>query len=232
MCLSISGRCLISQFLFKESANRGKCLQPCRRFYYIKDKKGNELKIENHHVLSPKDLCTLPFIEGIKKLNIKALKIEGRNRNPEYIDAVVRVYRKALDKKLNKKELEELLEQLNKVYNKGFSSGFYIGMPTSDDFSNVENNSSSESKEFIGKIKHYYPKISVGLIRLTSSLKIGDEIYIIGNKTGLIRTAIKSMQISHKTINEAMKFQEIAIKLPYCRKNDEVYKIIKRNTNI
>src|SRR3989338_9403245 len=103
MCLSISGRCLMSQFLFNESANRGKCIHPCRRFYHVKDQEGNELKIDNHYILSAKDLCTLPFIEKLKKANISAFKIEGRNKEPEYVSSVVQVYRKALDKKLTEK---------------------------------------------------------------------------------------------------------------------------------
>jgi len=227
MCLSVSGRCLTSQFLFNESANRGKCIHPCRRFYYVKDKEGNELRLENNYILSAKDLCTLPFIEKLKKAGITAFKIEGRNKEPEYVDTVVRVYRKALDKKLTKKQMQESLDELNKVYNKGFSSGFYLKMPTSDDFARSEDSSSAQSKQFIGKISHYYPKINVGLLKLnTGSLKTNDEIIIIGKTTGVIKTKIKSMEMSHKQINEAKKGNEIGIKLPFCRKGDEVYKII------
>lgn len=229
MCLSISGRCLMSQFLFNESANRGKCIHPCRRFYYIKDNEGNELKIDNHYILSAKDLCTLPFIEKLKKANITAFKIEGRNKEPEYVDVVVRAYRKALDKKLTKRDIEESLNELNKVYNKGFSPGFYLKMPTSDDFSNSEDSSSKQSKQFIGKISHYYPKIEVGLLKLNNGkLKIGDEIIIIGNTTGVLKYKIESMEINHKQIEEAKKGDEIGIKLPLCRKNDELYKIVKK----
>jgi putative protease len=229
MCVSISGRCLTSQFLFNESANRGKCIHPCRRFYYVKDKEGNELKINNNYILSAKDLCTLPFIEKLKKAGITAFKIEGRNKEPEYVDKVVRIYRKALDKKLTKKEIQESLEELNKVYNKGFSSGFYLKMPTSDDFSKSEDSSAAQSKQFIAKIKHYYPKIQVGLLKLnTGSLKTGDEIMIIGKTTGVLKHKIESMQINHKPIEKAVKGDEIGIKLPFCRKNDELYKIVKK----
>ena len=138
MCLAISGRCFMSQHSFNSSANRGKCLHNCRRSYIIKDDSGNELKLENNKVLSAKDLCTLPFIEKLKKAGIVSFKIEGRNRDPRYVDTVVRVYRKALDKKLSREEIKSLIEELKKVYNKGFSSGFYLGLPTSDDFSKIE----------------------------------------------------------------------------------------------
>ncbi|MEI6243032.1 MAG: U32 family peptidase, partial [Chlamydiota bacterium] len=103
LCVSESGRCFTSQFLFKRSANRGDCLQPCRRAYQVKDEEGNQLKLVNNTVMSAKDLCTLPFIEELKKAGVTSFKIEGRNREPEYVDTVVRVYRKALDKKLNEK---------------------------------------------------------------------------------------------------------------------------------
>ena len=96
MCLAVSGRCLMSQFLFNKSANRGECIHPCRRSYTIKDnQEGYELEIENNHVLSAKDLCTLPFIEQLKKAGITCFKIEGRNRDPRYLDTVIKVYKKA-----------------------------------------------------------------------------------------------------------------------------------------
>jgi putative protease len=118
MCVSVSGRCFTSQFLFCESANRGACLHPCRRAYYVRDSEGNELKVENNYIFSAKDLCTLPFINKLKNAGITAFKIEGRNKEPEYVDKVVKVYRKALDKNLTKKEIEKSLNELNKVYNK------------------------------------------------------------------------------------------------------------------
>jgi U32 family peptidase len=229
MCISISGRCLISQFCFNQSANRGSCIQPCRRPYTIKDNQGNELKITNHHILSPKDLCALPFIEKLKKIKNISFKIEGRNREPEYVDAVVSVYRKAIDTELSKNQIKEALKELNRVYNKGFSSGFYLKEPTSDDFSKIEHSSASQKKQFIGKIKKYYPKIRVGILYLNNGpLKLDDEILIIGKTTGLIKGKVESMQINHKPVNSAKKGQEIGINLPKCRKNDDFYRIIKK----
>jgi len=229
MCVSVSGRCLISQFAFNQSANRGKCLQPCRRPYTIKDNQGKALKITNNFVLSPKDLCTLHFIEKLKKAGIKSFKIEGRNKEPEYVDTVVNVYKKALNKKLTKKEIESSLKELKKVYNKGFSSGFYLGLPTSDDFSKVEHSSATQSKKFIGKIEHYYPKIKVGLLKLNNGpLKIKDEILIIGKTTGLLHDKIKSMQIEHKEVKIVKKGEKVGIKLPKCRKGDEIYLVVRK----
>jgi putative protease len=227
LCSSISGRCFTSQFLFNSSANRGKCLHPCRRSYIVKDNEGNELKVENNKIFSAKDLCTLPFIEKLKKAGITSFKIEGRNRDPRYVDIVVRTYRKAIDKKLSKKEIENSINELKKIYNKGFSSGFYLGVPTSDDIARIENSASIEKKHFVGKITHYYPKIKVATIKLVSNLKIGDEIIVIGKSTGLEKSFIKHIEINRKSVKIGKKGEEIGIKLPLVRKNDEVY-IIKK----
>lgn len=229
MCVSISGRCFTSQFLLNQSANRGECLHPCRRFYKVKDKEGNELKVDNHHIFSAKDLCTLPFIEKLKKANISAFKIEGRNKEPEYVNTVTRVYRKAIDKRLTKKEIIVGINELKKVYNKGFSSGFVLKTPTSDDFSKSEHSSATQSKKFIGKITHYYPKLGVASLYLNAgTLKLEDNIFIIGKTTGIIKHKIISMQINKKIVRKVKKSQDVAIKLPLCRKGDEVYKIVKK----
>ena len=232
MCVSISGRCLASQFLFNKSANRGECIHPCRRSYIVKDKQeGYELEVENDKILSAKDLCTIPFIEELKKAGIKAFKIEGRNRDPRYVDTVVRIYRKALDKKLSQKEINQSLEELKKIYNKGFSSGFYLGLPTPDDFSRVENSAASEKKHFVGKVLHYYDKINVAAVRLSSPVKLGDKICIIGNTTGILNLKLGSMEMKSKKIQEAKKGDDVGIKLPpnvIVRKNDEIYVIKKK----
>ncbi|MDP2628822.1 MAG: U32 family peptidase, partial [Nanoarchaeota archaeon] len=230
MCVSISGRCFTSQFLFNKSANRGECLQPCRRSYIVKDKQeGYELEIKNDKVFSAKDLCTLPLIEKMKEAGVKSFKIEGRNRDARYVDTAVRIYRKALDKKLTEKEIKEGMEELKRIYNRGFSPGFYLGVPTSKDFADVEHSAGTEKKHFIGKVNHYYPKIKVATIKLVSELKIGDEVIAIGEKTGLERTRVENIEIKKKSVKSAGKGDEVGIKLPLVRKNDEVYVIKKNN---
>ncbi|HNZ51889.1 MAG TPA: U32 family peptidase [Candidatus Pacearchaeota archaeon] len=227
MCLAVSGRCLMSQFLFNKSANRGECIHPCRRSYTIKDtQEGYELEIENNHVLSAKDLCTLPFIEDLKKAGITCFKIEGRNRDPRYLDKVIQVYKKALNKKLTPNEIKESMEELQKVYNKGFSTGFYLGKPTPKDFSPIEHSNATEKKQFIGKITNYYPKIQVATIKLVSGIKVGDKIIVIGKSTGIINSKIERIEIKKSPVEKAEKGQEIGVKLPLVRKNEEVYKIV------
>ncbi|PIZ81766.1 protease [Candidatus Pacearchaeota archaeon CG_4_10_14_0_2_um_filter_30_11] len=227
MCVAVSGRCFMSQELFKRSANRGMCTQVCRRSYTLKDDEGRELKINRNTVMSAKDLCTLPFIETLKDAGIISFKIEGRNRDARYVDTVVRIYRKALDKKLNKEEIVDGLKELEKVYNRGFSSGFYLGVPTNDDFSEVENSSATTKKQFVGKVTHYYPKSQVGTIFIsTGEIKIGDELNIIGQVTGIEKIKIERIEINKKSVKKAVKGEEIGIKLPKVKVNDEVY-IIK-----
>ncbi|MFA5070860.1 MAG: U32 family peptidase [Candidatus Pacearchaeota archaeon] len=230
MCVAVSGRCFTSQFLFNKSANRGECLHPCRRAYTVKDEEGNELKIENNQIFSAKDLCTLPFIEQMKKAGIISFKIEGRNRDARYVDAVVRVYRKALDKKLTKKEIEDGIKELELIYNKGFSSGFYLRTPTSDDFSKTQSNASAEKKHFIGKVTHYFDKSGVAAVKLVSELKVGDKIVIIGSTTGIVHSKIESIEIKNSKVEKAKKGDEVGIKVSKVRKNDEVY-LLKENKN-
>ena len=227
MCVAVSGRCFMSQHLFNRSANRGSCIHPCRRTYIIKDaQEGYELKLDNNKVMSAKDLCTLPFLDYLKKAGISSFKIEGRNRDARYVDTVVRVYREALDKKLTKKEKLDLVKELKKVYNRQFSSGFYLGLPTSDDFARIEHSAATEKKVFTGRIFHYYGKIGIAEVKLSAKLEVGDKIVVIGKNTGIIKSVIKSMQINKKDVESAGKGQEVGIPWPYVRKNDELY-IIK-----
>jgi len=230
MCVAVSGRCFMSQHISGRSANRGMCTQPCRRTYDIKDSEGNELQLDNHTVMSAKDLCAFPFIEKLKKAGITSFKIEGRSRDPRYVDTVVRQYRKALDNKLSKKEIEEGLEELQKVYTKGISSGFYLGVPTSDDFSSVENSLATTKKEFLGKITHYYGKAGVATMLISNGpVKAGDEVCIIGKTTGIENFKIERLEIEKEVVEKGVRGDEVGFKVPLARKGDEVYLIHKVN---
>ena len=228
MCVSVSGRCFTSQFLQNQSANRGKCTHPCRRSYIVTDltDKTKQLVLKNNKVMSAKDLCTLPFIDKLKKAGITSFKIEGRNRSPEYVYTVVKTYKKALSKKLTKQEIINSIQELKKVYNRGFSSGFYFKTPTSDDFSFSDSGEHKEKKVFIGRIEKYWPKAKVAHVKIMAGkLKLGDEIYIIGKETGIKKIKIQSMEISKKPVQEIKKGQDVGIKFPECKKGDEVYLI-------
>lgn len=245
MCVSISGRCFLSQFLFGKSANRGECIQPCRREYVIEDfeqgkRLGNKLRIGNNYILSPKDLCALLFIDKLIEAGIDAFKIEGRNRSPEYVKVTTECYREAIDlhtqKKLTEDKKKKIVDKLKEVYNRGFSEGFYFGMPAARDFTDSHGTKAEALKEYVGKIINFYNKIKVADILIESgSLKEGDEIYIEGNKTGITRERVKSIEISHKEAKEAKKGQRIGIKISKsARKNDKIYliKVVSPNRNI
>ncbi len=236
MCVSVSGRCFLSQFKYNKSANRGECLQPCRRKYLIKEVSGsNEFEIGEDYVLSPKDLCTLPFIEKLIEVGITSFKIEGRNRSPEYVKTVTSVYRRAIDsyfsnksKKKFKELKDELMKELATVYNRGFSNGFYLGKPINE-WTHSYGSQAKEKKIHIGKVKHFYSKISVAEIEIQANkvLKAKDEILILGPTTGVLKQKISSMEIDHKQIKKATQNDVVAIKTDkLVRANDEVYKMV------
>ena len=230
MCVAISGRCFMSQHTTGLSANRGKCTQLCRRAWEIKDESGNELKLENSRVMSAKDLCSLPFIDKMKKAGIISFKIEGRNRSPEYVSAVVSEYRKALDKILSHNEKVRGIENLKKVYHRGFSSGFYLGTPTSDDFSFSEHGEQEEKKEFIGRVYRFWKKVGACSLLINSGkLRVGDEVYLISDKIGVMRTKVKSIELDGKRVDVAGKGDDVGVDFGMkVKRGVEVYIIQKK----
>ncbi len=234
MCVSISGRCFLSQFTFGRSANRGDCLQPCRRTYTIQDNEENfKYNLKNNNILSPSDLCTLEFIEKLIEAKIDAFKIEGRARSPEYVATVTKVYRTAIDayfkKQLTKELKQNLLIQLKEVYNRGFGKGFYLGKPINELVSS--DSKSTKKKIYTGYILNYYSKPQVAEILLEAgNLKLGDKIIIQGATTGSIEQTITSMQINHKEIQSVTKGQRLGLKTNnLVRRNDKIYLIVDSN---
>jgi putative protease len=232
MCVSVSGRCFMSQFTFGRSANRGECLQNCRREYTIQDiDKEFQLKLGSNYVMSAKDLCTMPFIDKLISAGIDAFKIEGRNRPPEYVKTSVEAYREAIDAyyagKLTKELKEKLTAKLKKVYNKDFSSGFYMGKPINE-FTDEYGNKATTKKEFIGKVQNYYPKAKVVEISVESStFNKGDTLMIQGTTTGIIEFKAEEIMQDEK-MTEQVKRGKATIKLgEKARKNDVVYLICK-----
>ncbi len=236
MCIAISGRCFMSHEVFNKSANRGECLQPCRREYEIKDRDEKfSMILGENYVLSPKDLSTIDFIELLIEAGIDSFKIEGRKRSPEYIYKVVSAYRKAIDlyyeNKLNDEIKAELKNELSEVYNRGFSAGFYLGAPGEKDYAEAYGSLATTRKRFIGRVINYYKKNKVAHILIDAEqLEPGDKLYIIGNTTGVVELKIDSMLKDDKPIYRALKGDDITI---YCeekvRENDKVYKIVKIN---
>lgn len=231
LCYSISGRCFLSQDLYNFSANRGECLQVCRRTYKLTDLETNkEIRVNNKFLLSAKDLCTLPFLDKILKTDPVSIKIEGRNRSPEYVYTVTKCYREALNliknKKFNKENIDKLMDELKTVYNRKLSSGFYLGFPTADDITDIYGSAATKRKVAIGQITNYYSNKKVAVIELKHDLKLNDDILIIGNTTGVVKQKVTSMEILNKRINRAEKGQAVAILInSIVRKKDNVYLI-------
>ncbi len=234
MCVAISGRCFMSHHAFGQSANTGECLQPCRREYEIYDKSGEtSFLIGEDYVMSPKDLCTIDFIDELIEAKIDSFKIEGRKRSPEYIHTTVSTYKKAIDLyfegKLDKETKQEMYKDLQRVYNRGFSSGFYFGTPSGDDFTERYGNQATTKKVYVGKVINYFKKSKIAHIKLEAgSLEINDSLYIIGNTTGLVETTLQAMVQDEKQINSAEKGDEITFYLnELVRPRDQVYKIVR-----
>ncbi len=247
MCVSVSGRCFMSNYFYGKSANRGECLQPCRRKYSIKQIDGEkEMELGEDYVLSPKDLCTLPFIEKVIESGVVSLKIEGRNRSPEYVKKVVSIYRRVVDfyckhrkgGKIEKRYAQEfeyfkrqLMEDLASVYNRGFGNGFYLGKPINEWVHNY-GSQATKHKVHLGRVAHYYPKIGVAEIEVQAkqTLRIGDSLIVEGDKTGILEQEVLSMQMGHKNINKAGQGDKVGVKLDkIVKKQDKVYKLKKKN---
>jgi len=227
MCVSVSGRCFLSQEVFGKSANRGECLQPCRRKYQVKDiEEKHEFELGEEYVMSPNDLCTIEIIDKLVDLGITCFKIEGRNRSPEYVKVATEVYRYAIDNKNYDKKV--LYAKLKTVYNRGFSTGFYMGKPLNE-WSKAYGSKATKKKIYIGKVLNYYNKINVSEIKIESgSLNVGDNIMFQGNKTGVVEEKVNSIQSHNKEINNAKKGMRIGIKIKNkVRENDKVYLIKK-----
>ncbi len=232
MCIAVSGRCFMSHHLFGKSANRGECIQPCRREYEVYDKEiDKSLIIGEDYVLSPKDLCTVEFIDKLIEAGINSLKIEGRKRSPEYVAKVVSVYRKAIDLyfegKLTDEIKKQFVEELKTVYNRGFSSGFYFDVPSSEDYSPTYGSIATTKKEYVGKVINYFKQPKAAYIQIESGkLELGDDILIIGKTSGVIEIKLDKMLDEEVELTEAEKGKRVTfICEQQVRPHDMVYKV-------
>ncbi len=233
MCIAVSGRCFMSHEIFGKSANRGECLQPCRREYEIIDNdEGHSLILGEDYVLSPNDLCTIEFIDKLIETKIDAFKIEGRKRSPEYIAKVVSVYRKAIDfyfeGQLTDKIKTGFVDELKKVYNRGFSTGFYFGEPGSESYAAVYGSKASTRKVYVGKVLNYYKMKKIVNVRLEAgTLNKGESIYIIGNTTGVVEFEVEKIMNNENELICAGKGTDVTFECnERVRENDKVYKIV------
>lgn len=244
MCVSISGRCFMSGFTTGKSANRGACTQPCRREYQVLDKRGEAaFEFTEGHVMSPKDLCALPFLERLIEAGIVSFKIEGRSRSADYVSEVVGAYRTCLDyycaHAAEKESVAfqeqfsavkaDALERVKRVYNRDFSDGFYFGKPIGD-WTTPSGNQSSHQRVYVGKVVNYFSQQGVAELKLEGeALKLGCEIFFEGKQTGWLPQRVESMQYEHQACVEAPKGSCVGVKTTaLVRKNDAVYRLVER----
>jgi len=233
LCMAVSGKCYLSLDNMNYSANRGACLQLCRRGYKVTDKEGEfELAIENEYIMSPKDLCTLEFIDKIIKAGVTVFKIEGRGRGPEYVKTVTRVYREAADACLEGTffpgKIETWMQQLKKVYNRGFWEGYYLGRKLGE-WTERYGSLATHKKVYVGKVTNYFTKLGVAEIKMeTGELAVDDDIYITGPTTGVLEMTPGEIRVDLKPVQTARKGEMCSIKTPeLVRRGDKVYKVIE-----
>lgn len=232
LCMAVSGKCYLSLDNFNTSANRGACVQTCRRAYTVQDRdKEITLDIENEYIMSPKDLCTLPFLDKLLDAGVKILKIEGRGRSPEYTKVTVGVYKEAVDAIINgtftEDRIIEWTERLRSVYNRGFWDGYYLGRKIGE-WTERYGSQATKTKIFVGTVTNFFGKINVAEIRMeTQDLNIGDNIMIIGPTTGVYEDQISEIRVDLKSVNASVKGELCSIPTKdVVRRGDKVYKVI------
>ncbi|HWR01496.1 MAG TPA: peptidase U32 family protein [Chlorobaculum sp.] len=240
MCVAVSGRCFISQELFGRSANRGECLQPCRRSYLITDdEEEHQLEIGTDYVMSPKDLCTITFLDQLYDSGIGAFKIEGRNRSPEYVSTTTSCYRKAIDFIADHRhddgfheayrELSAgLEEELARVYNRGFSNGFYFGRPAGA-WAKQAGSEATETKVYVGIVKKYFQKAGVAeiLVHAPRVVEAGETLSIQGPASGLVTVSDTAFHIDNAPVERVGQGDIFTVKCGRVRRNDKVYLLTK-----
>ena len=231
LCMAVSGKCYLSLDNLNSSANRGACLQQCRRPYHVTDDDGIELVVDNEYIMSPKDLKTLDFLDKILNAGVRVLKIEGRGRSADYVKTVSKVYREAADAWFEGAFTEENRERWNRelasVYNRGFWDGYYLGRKMGE-WAEQYGSLATKRKVYIGKVTNFFTKLNVAEIKMeTHDLAIGDEIKIIGSTTGVYEDVIKEIRVDLEKVERTEKGEDFSIPVrEVVRRGDKVYKVV------
>ncbi|MBI4947247.1 MAG: U32 family peptidase [Bacteroidetes bacterium] len=232
LCMAVSGKCYLSLHSNFSSANRGACIQNCRRSYIVTDKEdGTELEIDNEYIMSAKDLCTIDFFDKVIDTGVSVLKIEGRGRSEDYVYTATRCYREAIDsihkKTFTKGKVEQWRKELSTVFNRGFWDGYYLGKKMGE-WNDEYGSKATTKKVYIGKGMKYFEKIGIGEFKIESqSLELGDEILISGPTTGIIKDNVKELRVE-EIKREIVKKGDV-VSLPIkskIRASDKLYKIV------
>lgn len=230
LCMAISGKCYLSLHENNKSANRGECYQTCRKSYLATNMEtGYELEIDNEYLMSPKDLCTIGFLDKLIGAGVRVLKIEGRARSAEYVKVVSECYNEALSAietgTYDNEKTDEWRARLSTVFNRGFWDGYYLGQ-TMGEWNTNYGSSATKRKVYLGKITNYFTNLQVAEIKLENgNLEKGDTIIITGPTTGVIEYLVDEIRVDLKVAENALKGDLCSIKSPdYLRRSDKVYK--------
>jgi len=233
LCMAVSGKCYMSLHSSNSSANRGACKQNCRKKYTVIDQEtGFEMELDNEYIMSPKDLCTIDFLNEIIDAGVKVLKIEGRGRAPEYVAKVIKCYRDAIDSfdegTYTKEKVISWMQELEKVYNRGFWSGYYLGQQLGE-WSNGSGSHATQKKVYLGKGMHFFPKANIGEFKIEAyDITIGDTILITGPTTGAKEMEVKEMFVNDEKGEKGSKGDSVTIPLEFrIRPSDKLYKIVE-----
>ena len=231
--MAVSGKCYMSLHAANRSANRGECIQVCRRSYTVTDDEtGYQLDIDNKYIMSPKDLKTIRFIDKMMKAGVRVFKIEGRARGPEYVYTVVSCYKEAIQSVLDGTFTEEKKdawdERLATVFNRGFWDGYYQGQ-TMGEWNKHYGSLATEKKVLIGKITKFFSRLSVGEIAVqANTFKKGDKLLITGPTTGAMYLQATEIHDDNGAIEEALQGTRVSVPVPgKVRPNDKVFRIDK-----
>lgn len=232
LCMATSGKCYLSLHEMNSSANRGSCMQMCRRGYRVSDlETGRELEIENEYIMSPKDLKTIHFLNKILDSGVTVLKIEGRARAPEYVKTVTECYREAaeayFDNNFTDEKIADWDQRLSTVFNRGFWNGYYLGQRLGE-WSHNYGSQASKRKVYIGKNMNYFANLNVAEFKIeTQELRVGDQVLIIGPTTGVIETTVNEIRVELEPVDVAPKGVRCSIKVDQkVRKADKLYKVV------
>lgn len=230
LCMAISGKCYLSLHEHNKSANRGECYQTCRKSYIVTGKEsGYQLEIDNEYIMSPKDLCTIGFLDRLVDAGARVLKIEGRARSPEYVRTVSECYNEAtsavIDGAFSREKADAWTQKLATVFNRGFWDGYYLGQKLGE-WNNTYGSNATKRKLYIGKITNYFRKLSVAEIKLENGdLVNGDTILITGPTTGVVEYTVGEIRVDLTATDVARKGEFCSILTPdFLRRSDKVYK--------
>ena len=233
LCMAVSGKCYLSLHELGRSANRGACLQVCRRAYTVKDRESDiELDVENEYIMSPKDLCTIGFIDKILAAGVEVLKIEGRARPPEYVKLVTEVYHEAVkaveEGSFNADKTAKWKDRLSEVFNRGFWDGYYLGQRLGE-WNNMHGSKAKYHKEFVGTVNNFFSRLSVAEIYINSGkISVGERVLIIGPTTGTIDMTISEIRFDDRKSDTAVKGDVISIPVPEkVRRSDKLYVLVE-----